>query len=207
MTRAAPISPATWTALAAGIFYCSWPLGPVLNPAGAARGLASELGHADQPFNWVFNGADIVCGILMLVAMSMMVRAAPNGRRLPRAVLANLAVFAVGTIAAAARPGGPMHLVASVISSLCLVLSLLLVWWVLRRDRWLTILVVLTLAFGAVTLYELPGHDRGNWGQHYLILLNGVWLAAVPGCWQRLADAAGVRRAGQPRRYPTRRSR
>lgn len=86
----------------AGFFYSSWPLGYWLNPK-AAQGLASELGSLHQPYNWVFNSMDIVCGILVGIAsgeLLMVIRNGSNRKNLPALWIAVLGVGGFGLFTA-----------------------------------------------------------------------------------------------------------
>lgn len=60
--------------LLAALVYNSWPLGYVLNRRVAAHGLASDFGASGQPYNWVYIGGDVFCGVLVVVAIWLLVR-------------------------------------------------------------------------------------------------------------------------------------
>jgi len=203
-------------AVLSGLLYASWPLGSVLNPSVARSALASGLEAVGQPYNWVFVGSDVVSsGLIILVCWLIWRRLkALPGRRLLAAVLLNLAVFSGGTVIDTllpehCLPGAPAcpdwrhnhlllaHGVFSILASVCLFLSLVLIWW-RHRTRLLNLLVVGYGLFGIFSLIEALTPADGNWSQHYYITLCGLWLAFVPYAIRRaFPEAASETRKSQ----------
>ncbi|HXE10048.1 MAG TPA: DUF998 domain-containing protein [Verrucomicrobiae bacterium] len=181
----------TAAATLAGLLYNSWLLGYWLNPAVAKSGLASEFEALRQPYDWLFIGCDVICGLLvLLVCWGLRKQAAA-------AVLAGLMVFAVGTIVDTLLPMHCLpslqrcpsftqdhlllwHGVASIGAALGLFSSLLLLWWHDRRSRLLIVLMAAYVLFGLFSLFDAVQTVHHNWSQHYYLVLCGVWLALVP---------------------------
>ncbi|WP_179397722.1 DUF998 domain-containing protein [Demequina lutea] len=185
-------------AVAAGLAYCSWPLGYVLNPLVSRRGLASELAALHQPYNWVFIALDVVAGAL-IVAVSRLLWHRGDGRA-NKVVLVNFALFGLLTAIDALLPMScepslttcpslshqPMlvlHGIASITASICLFISAVLVWWQRRNQTGATIMsafMVGWILFGIFSLYFLFRPGPGYLAQHYYITLCSVWTAALP---------------------------
>jgi hypothetical protein len=189
----------TIISILAGIIYNSWPLGYWLNPIVARRGLGSELEGLHQPYNWLFIGGDVVSSLLIgLVAVWLwsLLR-----RQVHRTVfdiaLLNIGGFSVCTIVDALLPlhcdpsiqrcpsfvHDPlllMHGIFSIAASVFLFISLLLIWWIDRRDWLLQALLYGYVLFGIFSLIPLFTPGRNNWSQHYYLTLCSVWLAVLP---------------------------
>jgi hypothetical protein len=193
----------------AGLVYCSWPLGYWLNPLVSQRGLASELEGLHQPYNWVFISLDVVSGLLVAVAAWYMW----HWRKKIHhpwllAILANFALFGIFTAIDAVLPlrcdptiskcsGGLLnnplliaHGVFSIAASVCLFISVALVWWLGRRyggSKIMAMLIVGWTVFGLLSLlfFFVPG--PGYLAQHYYITLCSAWTAILPyTVWQLL---------------------
>ena len=84
--------------LIAGLAYCSWPIGFLVNPTIAATALASELEANGQPFNWLFILLDCVAALATLAVLRLQwpTRSGPR-ERLLRTALLGYAVFGVAT--------------------------------------------------------------------------------------------------------------
>lgn len=185
-------------AILAGVAYCSWPLGYVLNPQVSRRGLASELAALHQPFNWLFIGLDVLAGALVLAAARLLWSRADG--RLSRVVLTSFAVFGVLTAIDALLPMSCepslttcpslshqplliLHGIASIAASIGLFISAVLVWWQRRKHSGATIMSAFMagwILFGALSLYFLFRTGPGYLVQHYYITLCSVWTAALP---------------------------
>ncbi len=185
-------------AVVAGLAYCSWPLGYVLNPLVSRRGLASELGALHQPYNWLFIALDVLAGAL-IVAVAILLWRGPDGH-VRGIVLANFALFGVLTAIDALLPmtcepslttcpslsHQPMlilHGIASISASICLFLSALVVWWRKRSQRGAVVMTTLMagwILFGAFSLYFLFFPGPGYLVQRYYITLCSAWIIALP---------------------------
>jgi hypothetical protein len=184
-------------AVVAGVAYCSWPLGYVLNPLVSAKGLASELAALHQPFNWVFIVTDVVAGVLVTAVCVLLWR---HDGGTHHVVLANFAVFGLFTAIGAAIPMSCepslttcpslshqpiliLHGVASFAASICLFVSAVMVWWQRRKQGGARIMGAFMagyILFGALSLYFLIRPGPGYLSQHYYITLCSVWTAALP---------------------------
>lgn len=188
------------TALAtlAGIVYTSWPLGYILNPPVAHKGLASELEGLHQPYNWLFIAGDIVSSCLVIVIAWLCWRyITRQAGRSYIVALAGYMLFAVFTILDAALPVRCdesisrcpsyhhdhlllIHGILSIVASVCLFIGLATLW--LRQYRYWLLdgIMVGYLLFGCFSLISaaLPGRD--NWAQHYYITFCGLDIAVLP---------------------------
>ena len=200
-------------ATVAGVAYCSWPLGYVLNPEVSRRGLASELAALHQPYNWVFIWLDVLAGAL-IVAVARLLRRGADGRA-QKVVLVNFALFGLLTAIDALLPMScepsltscpslshqPMlilHGIASIGASICLFISAVLVWWQRRHRKGAAIMsafMVGWIIFGVVSLYFLFRPGPGYLAQHYYITLCSVWTAALPWMLDASECQRGWRRA------------
>jgi uncharacterized protein DUF998 len=95
-------SPESWAVLTA-IVYNSWPLGYLLNPAVARNGVASVLEASHQPYDWLFIGGDVTCGLLTLLIACLVIRRGGLSR-LPQVALSGILVFGVMTAVSALMP-------------------------------------------------------------------------------------------------------
>ncbi len=185
-------------AVAAGVAYCSWPLGYLLNPAVSRRGLASELEALHQPYNWLFITLDVLAGTLVIAVAGLLWRRADGRWR--AIVLANFALFGLLTAVDALVPMScvpslttcpslshqPLlivHGIASIGASIGLFVSAVVVWWQKRRQRGAAIMSVLMAGwtlFGVFSLlfFFVPG--PGYLSQHYYITLCSAWVIILP---------------------------
>ncbi|MGC5021605.1 DUF998 domain-containing protein [Micromonospora sp. DT47] len=222
-SRPARALPAAALALAA-VLYCSWLLGPLLNPAlGLTHGYASELAARDQPWHLVFGLGDVLTGVVAVVVGALL---AVTSRGAPRVAWLGLVFFGAAT----ALDGGvtPMdcspstdaqcarleglgglswrHEAHSVTSSLAVaggVVSLIAILAVLRTPawrRWGIAVAVVLLAGTVVTLVETidPDATLGAWQRVQLVGLSGWLLLAAA-----VAARPGSRAPRRDRPRPT----
>ncbi len=185
-------------AIVAGLAYCSWPLGYILNPLVSRRGLASELEALHQPYNWLFIMLDVLAGALTVAVARLLWRQADG--LMYRVVLANFALFGLLTAIDALVPMSCepsltscpslshqplliLHGIASIAASICLFLSAVLVWWQKRKQRGTVIMSLLMAGwtlFGVFSLYFFFRPGPGYLAQHYYITLCSVWIMVLP---------------------------
>ena len=185
-------------AVVAGLAYCSWPLGYVLNPLVSRRGLASELEALHQPYNSVFIMLDVLAGALTVAVARLLWHRADG--LVHRIVLANFALFGLLTAIDALLPMScepsltscpslshqpllVLHGIASITASVCLFLSAVLVWWQKRKQRGTVIMSLLMAGwtlFGVFSLYFFFRPGPGYLAQHYYITLCSVWIMVLP---------------------------
>lgn len=174
-------SPLIWLALLAALFYCSWPLGYLLNPMVAHHAMASELESARQPYNWLFVGLDVAAGCALLVGgIIQLVRSRSNLLRLG---IVGYMVFGLLVVVAAAVPfncnsmagscGGAadrlslmVHGAASIASVVCLLASLIIALRLFAQhhaSRWLQLALMAFLAvWGILGLAALATIDNNR---------------------------------------------
>ena len=192
----------------AGLCYASWPLGYWLNP-NSAHGLASNLGAFNQPYNWVFIGLDVICGLLIIGAvwwMLMLVRRRHHRNQvwLETAII-GLGAFGFLTALDALLPLNcvettqeciepfkdpyfVIHGLVSIGSVAALTLSVIAVWWLIVRDhrarkatRWVVdLLLIVWIGFGAGTLVLLARDRSATPSQHAFILFCSLWVVIIP---------------------------
>lgn len=198
----------TLVLIIAGIFYASWPLGYWLNPSGA-RGLASNLGALNQPYNWLFITLDIISGLLIVGAMWWLLKVVRrrhhrNQLWLETAVI-GLGVFGLLTLLDAVLPlqcidtSGQclppledpyfvVHGMVSIGSVAALCLSVIALWWLIRRDHRarrlsrfvIDLLLVVWIGFGVGTAV-LVARDRSTTPtQHLFILFCSFCVIIIP---------------------------
>lgn len=186
-------------AVLSGILYCSWPLGPLLNAPIARRGLASELEARRQPYNWLFITCDVASSLLIIaVSWLLWCHVLPHRRsRLIGVALLSVVAFGVGTIIDALLPLSCepsvqrcpdfthdylllAHGIFSIGASLCLFVSVLLLWWYRRGNFLLASLMCGYILFAFLSYVDILLPGKGNWSQHYYITLCAVWLASLP---------------------------
>jgi steroid 5-alpha reductase family enzyme len=210
-----------------GLLYCSWPLGYVLNPVVAQRGLASGFEGLHQPYNWLFIGGDVTSSVLIVVVCWLLwrklhgtkLRTRGRQKRLLIAILWSVVIFAIGTSASALLPEHCepsvqrcpdfrhdhlllVHGILSIIASLFLFFSLALLWWQRRSDHLLNGLLAGYILFGLFALASLFSTNAGNWSQQYYITLCSLWLALVPYAIYKLYVLASKPQPHkQPRKY------
>lgn len=185
----------------ASILYSSWPLGYILNPVVAGKGLASELGALRQPYNWVFIATDVLTGVAVTVAAYMIWWVMHDKRsRWLLAVLVSYVVFGVSTAADALMPMKCVpslqrcpgisqdhmlivHGVASILAAVSLFVSVMLVWYRhhnVGQSLLMSVMVAAWALFGlmSVIFFFVPG--PGNLSQHYFITLCSIWVIILP---------------------------
>ncbi len=192
----------TILSISAGILYCSWPLGYVLNPKVARTSLASGLEATHQPYNWVFVGADVASSLLAIAACILLWHTYRRVAR-KRPILVGLfctILFAIGTMMAALLPEhcvpnlmvcpDPLqdrflliHGVFSILGSVGLFIALVIWWFQKRTNSLLLTMLVAYSIFGAISLMQavVPA-GRGNWSQDYYMTLCGILLMCLPTC-------------------------
>lgn len=188
----------TFLAIAAAVLYCTWPIGYLLNPAVAHDGLASELEAIGQPYNWLFIGADLLAGVL-LVMVAFGLRRYLHGKRhwLSKVGLIAMAFFGILTMIDALLPMECVpalsrcpsydhdnllfaHGVVSISAGVFLFIALFVSWWQWRQNDLLRLIVVGYLLFGIFSLYSSLHGGRDNWAQHYYLTLCSLWIAIFP---------------------------
>jgi len=185
----------SWLAIAAAVFYNSWPLAYWLNPVSAHKS-ASQLEGLHQPYNWLFVTTDVLSAGLILLVCGAVWWGCRHSSWLA-GVLLWASLFAAGTIVAAlvpvhcstARQLCPsftatwyllVHAIASVCAGAGLSLSLLLVWWHRRRDHLLNALLLGSVTSGVITIYQMLAPDRGGAGEKVYLTICSLWLALLP---------------------------
>jgi hypothetical protein len=182
----------------AGVIYCSWPLGYLLNPAVSRRGLASELEALHQPYNWLFILLDVLSGLLVTAVALLLWRRSRD--KLHKIVLVNFALFGILTLIDALLPMScdpslkvcpglshqpllVLHGIASIVASVCLFVSAVLVWWA-KRQYAASLLMSTLMAgwalFGIFSVYFFFEPGPGYLAQHYYITLCSVWVMVLP---------------------------
>jgi len=187
--------------IVSAILYCSWPLGVWLNPVASRKGLASELGAFGQPYNWVFIWGDIVSGMLLLGAVTMLIRLY-SLKGWARLSLILLAIYGVCGALDAAIPMsclpseqvcGPifsdplliLHGLFDITGSVALfgtlVVTAVHVHVNSREWRmWIYAIgiggTLFALASGVFYVWGGPGF----WAQRYYITLSCIWVASIP---------------------------
>ena len=185
----------------AGILYCSWPLGYILNPVVGRKGLGSELEALHQPYNWLFILLDVSSGLMVAAAAYIIWQTMRSKRsRWLLAVLINYAIFGIGTAVDALMPMkcvpslnkcpgiGQDHMlilhgIASILAAFCLFISVMLVWYRhhnVRQSIIMSAMVAAWALFGlaSVIFFFIPG--PGNLSQHYFITLCSLWVIILP---------------------------
>ena len=188
-----------------GLFYCSWPLGFVLNPLGS-RGLVSNLAGFSQPYNWLFIGFDIVCtGLVLLIAYWLWQKPHIKSSKLGLLIIGTYAAFGVTTFLSAIvpidcaidqqqcgnllqHPMAALHGLFSILSIGLLTLNLLSFWWWRQRlarlsflqSSLFTLFVVGWFSAGLITAYVLITEQPSAGPQYIFITANSVWLGAFP---------------------------
>jgi hypothetical protein len=185
-------------AVVAGLIYNSWPLGYILNPLASRRGLASELAALHQPYNWLFVLLDVLAGLLIVAAAVLLWRR--SQKLLHKIALVNFAIFGIMTAVGALVPMScepslttcpslshdPLlivHGITSISASVCLFVSVCLVWWQKRQQKGAAVMSTLLAGwtlFGLVSVYFLFMPGPGYIAQHYYITLCSVWIMVLP---------------------------
>lgn len=199
------IPPECWLAVIAAILYCSWPLSYVLNPSVGVHALASQLQSPHQPYNWLFILLDVLSGLLLITAGAVQYK---EHRRLRIGKITisiwNYIAFGLMVVVAAVVPIGCdpqtqvcgsiwhspsiiVHGFCSIVSVLCLLLSLMLVSHDLYRQKSATrrhsifILSILSawLLFGAGSIIEIIFKIKNSLLQDFFITVCSLSIAAV----------------------------
>jgi hypothetical protein len=194
----------------AGVLYCSWPLGPLLNPVVARNGLASELAAANQPYSWVFVYGDVVSAALLLIVCAGLVGNFRLRGVNTKLVVGGILLFCLGTIVAALcrvpcvsalqqcpsfvhNPVTLAHAIGSVGSCFALLGAIVGLWWRRRQSVFLRLQAGVYIVSGAVAFILLFVPGREVVLQDLFITICAVCLAALP--WSfRCAYPSGSRR-------------
>lgn len=200
-------------ALLAGVLYCSWPLGLLLNPQ-LSRGVASAFEAPEQPYSWLFVLLDVLSGLLVCLLAAWLWRL-PGLRGYLRLLVAGAyGLFGALTIAAAllplhcnvhsvrclaglSNPSDQLHDVVSLVSMLALAAAAIALGVLLKGGRRLAaaerlgfiLLSVGWLAAGCITLTILLRHGGVAWPQRVFIILSSLWTIALPFFVVRLSGA------------------
>ncbi len=188
-------NPAVWLGVAAAILYSSWPLGYILNPSVAHTAFASQLEASSQPYNWLFISLDILSGATLLIAgLTQWTRTKSAALRM--SIIAYM-VFAALVIVAAVVPfdcdsltgscvdvaHSPLiiiHGLASIVSGVALISSLILILGVLvdrRLQQWFKLLPLIIFAlWGIVGLAAL---DRYHHSDENLVLYAFITICSI----------------------------
>lgn len=189
----------------AGLLYCAWPLGYILNPL-ANQGLASNLQGSGQPYNWLFILLDVVCGAVVLyvaVELYRLMTVRP-WRSFKSLTVLSFALFGFLTALDALLPvdcaadqnrcgnilSHPLviiHGVVSIGSIAALAVSVLAGWSILRKTKqaeWLKLYSTFILAsyffFGLVTGLLIYTDRSSAFSQHVFIIICSLWIATLP---------------------------
>ncbi len=202
-----------YTAALAGLLYCAWPLGFILNPQ-VNNGLASNLEASGQPWNWLFIGIDCLCGLLViwLARRLYLAYVRPSTPKLINYGLIGLGVFGILNIACAVLPlncvavgrqcppilDDPsfiIHGIASIGSVLALSVTLLAFWWLARAGRavsriikkGLNLTIVVWAGFGAGTGLLILFDKSSAFSEHVFIIICSLLIAALPYLTKKLS--------------------
>ena len=201
----------------AGLCYCSWPLGYILNPTTTRVGLASDLAATGQPHRVVFVALDCVTGVVSVaIALAIGTRRRRSPRRSVRLALGGLAAFGLLTAVDALVPircgaalsacNADLHAFslddlltgAAVFSLFAAAVS---VHGARVKDRrgtpWAGLALGLTAAWGACGILLLSAHFSQRPPvtiQHVMLTLTSLVVATVPA-----AALSASRRAGRER--------
>ena len=161
----------------AAVLYNDWPLGYVFNPIASRVGLSSDLEAYGQPFNWFFIAGDIVCSLLIFIALWQLAAHITLKNRVTIAALSGLGLFGFMTIASAVLPlrctanlemcgFNPgqihgLHDVTGALAAIGLFICLVAVWLLTRGaqhlNHWNGIMLILWSCWGLLfTLTPLP---------------------------------------------------
>lgn len=190
----------------ASALYCSWPLGFWLNPVANRTGLASELGAWGQPYNWLFIWADIISGVLLVIACVMLAKLfhATGWRKLGLQMLALYGICGALDAAIPLRclpsvqvcgsvlhdPIIILHGIVDVIGSAALVGTLVAEWVYAHKYHkgwlpWIYIVGGGGLVFAGLSLLFIIFAGPGFWTQRSYITLSCVWVASLPFIFHR----------------------
>jgi hypothetical protein len=207
----------TLVACLAGILYCSWPLGYILNPSVTRHDFASELQASHQPYAWLFIATDILTGVLMLAIGIWQWKNTTQHKTLRLSIISYV-LFGILVIAAAVAPYNCVsgshscqlllhspafiiHGFSSIVSVVFLFVSLVLPGKILleqRMYRWLIVMGVFLVGgwglTGLGTIIVVSHGMRSNWMQYNFITICSISLVASVVLIERL----GVRIAQVP---------
>lgn len=172
----------------AAIGYASFPFGFLTNPPRAIHGLASQLGSAGQPYAGLFNGLDILSGLLLLTIIGLLWARLRPEAQLSRIMLICFGVGAISTMFAAAAPL-PRHTFSVTqveLHDIFSALSLLgftgaAFCFVRLRSAWLHILGWLLYAMVAAIALSViyQGTFFGSISQRLQIILTAIWMIII----------------------------
>lgn len=189
--------------LLAAVFYCSWPLGYLLNPVVTQHQLASELEQTNQPYFWVFVGGDVLTGVAALIAGALQLRLRMRPGPATWAVWGYIWFGALVAMAALTplncnpqtascgplihHPFVILHGFGSIVSVLLLLGSVIAVGLEAYKDhlartvRAFVIILALWAVFGIGSLLDMSYHFsfNGNLLQYFFITLCSVSIIAV----------------------------
>ncbi len=206
-------NPIVWLVIVAAILYSSWPLGYLLNPDVARGAFASQLEAPHQPYNWLFIGLDVASGVVLLAAG--LIQWFRTSNRVVKLSVASYMAFAALVIVAALVPydcstatescysaaHSPLlliHGLASILSPLSLLVSLILVLKVLfdqQSLRWVNTVTLSIIGCWVVTgiLALLNYHHASeNIVQYMFISLCGVSVICSATISESLTRAQSV---------------
>lgn len=190
----------------AGLLYCSWPLGYILNPS-SSRSLASNLQGSGQPYNWLFILLDILCGLVIIYVAFALYKMIHFQKWLSLKIITIISygTFGLLTVVDALLPvdcaadqnscgalvNHPMviiHGVFSIVSIGALAISVLGGWLIVRSSkqwsRWLkpytTFVVGSYFFFGVVTCLLILTGQSSSLSQHVFIVICSFWIATIP---------------------------
>ena len=174
--------------ITAGVLYLANPFAaPLFMPLSAVPSIASDLGGQGQPYARIFDGTDILSGLLNISACLLLY----FGRRASRpfwwvASLVALVIEGAGAILAALFPlplhgDSPAHVAFSRMDSIGVMASL----WLFafcnargKRKRWLTCAMLVSVT---CLLYLLIDDERvDGMIERVAIIETALWIAVFP---------------------------
>jgi hypothetical protein len=170
----------TILSIIAGILYSSWPLGPLLNPAVARRGQASELAVPHQPYYWIFMYGDVASSLVIVYIcwrLFIQYKNVIDSFRIHLTIF-SIVIFCITASAAALFPVQCLsalnvcpaftnngitlfHAITSVLAPFTLFVALVTLWFY-SRENWLFSLFIIcyfTVASATLIVQFTPGSD------------------------------------------------
>jgi phosphatidylglycerol lysyltransferase len=188
-------------AVVAGLSYASFPLGLMLNPSHAFKGLVSFLGQSDQPYNWVFDELDVVSAVVSMFVLLLIARRYRIRGKFYLWALGLAIANSLGTLVAAVIPlpddyedlsiravlqAGDIqvifHGIASFVNSAAFVVAAALWAWAWRHKpggvwrMWLAIVMVVLSTVGFAVGEWYPASSPAI--QRLFIFSYATWLVA-----------------------------